>query len=171
MFLIAEATSSILDSEGAKLTFAVLVLGAIGYGLSILRDLRKNVTSEVRMQMAADDAESESQKIPQPLVTKKHVDFTPYSEHKDLKLEFEKLREQRRVDVGGLHKKIEDGLKETRADIALTAEKIASLQTTTDSQSSDINTIKGDVRNIHERIDKLPERTINLLRSTKGLIE
>lgn len=168
--LLAASDTSFIDSDAAKLMFGAAVLGGIIYGINLLRDLRKNITSEVRMQMQADDEETEARKIPQPLTIKAHVDFTPYNEHKELKNEFERLREQRRADVHGLHLKIEQGLKETRIDIGQAVKELGELQITTENQNDQLVAIRVEQNSVGMRIDAMPQRIINILKETKDLL-
>lgn len=122
------------------------------------------------MQMQADDEETEARKIPQPLTIKAHVDFTPYNEHKELKNEFERLREQRRADVHGLHLKIEQGLKETRIDIGQAVKELGELQITTENQNDQLVAIRVEQNSVGMRIDAMPQRIINILKETKDLL-
>lgn len=168
--LLAASDTSFIDSDAAKLMFGAAVIGGIIYGLNLLRDLRKNITSEVQMQMQADDAETEARKIPQPLTIRPHVEFTPYNEHKELKIEFERLREQRRADVHGLHRKIEDGLQGTREGIARTAGEIGKLQVSQEAQTKELHAIRSEQSSVGLRIDAMPQRIIQTLKDTKDLI-
>lgn len=105
--------------------------------------------------------------IAQPLVVAAEVRFTPLELHKQLQQDVEALRDQRRADVAGLHKKIEDGLsglrtdlasefKEVRQESALQRESIAHLKSETAQQTRQILNLDG-------KVDHLPEKVVTLL--------
>jgi hypothetical protein len=103
-----------------ELVIIGLVIGGMlvaAFLLREFRDFRKNAAAEIMMQIQAQQ-KPEKMEIQSPLSIKAHVDCTPLTDHESLKGDFEKLREQRRIDVSGLHTKIEKAIEAVRKDVA-----------------------------------------------------
>lgn len=105
--------------------------------------------------------------IAQPLVVEKRERFTPVELTEKLQKDLDALREQRRNDVAGLHRKIEEGLqqlhqdlakefKEVREQTACSRESVAALKAETATQTRQILLLDG-------KLDQMPGRILALL--------
>ena len=105
--------------------------------------------------------------IAQPLVVEKRERFTPVELTEKLQKDLDALREQRRNDVAGLHRKIEEGLqqlhhdltkefKEVRSETANQRESVAALKAETAAQTRQIQNLDG-------KLDAMPGRILSLL--------
>lgn len=89
-----------------------------------------------------------------------HSTYATKEEHKDLAIRLdEELGRER-----GARKKIHE-------EIGSLQSGMSSLTTETENLTEAVAGMKTQIENTNDRIDKVPERVINLLRSTKGLIE
>ncbi len=88
-----------------------------------------------------------------------HEAYASKKEHAALIAKMEEELKRERFSRKGLYEKVE----KQGADIA-------SLKTETESQSEDLGNLKVQIQETQNRIDAVPERTIRLLRETKGLI-
>jgi len=97
--------------------------------------------------------------LPQPLEVQESHAFATVPELNALasKMDEELGRER------GARKKIHE-------EIATIQSTVSSIRTENEKQSNDLTEVKQDVKRANERIDGVPERTIRLLRETKGLI-
>lgn len=105
--------------------------------------------------------------IAQPLVVEKRERYTPVELTEKLQKDLDTLREQRRIDVAGLHRKIEEGLqqlhndlakefKEVREQAAAQRESVAALKADTATQTRQILNLDG-------KLDEMPGRILALL--------
>lgn len=109
----------------------------------------------------------EPTEIQSPLVVKPHQEYTPIELAIRLEKDINALREQRRIDVAGLQRKIEDGLiglrsdlardsKEDRAADALRGAEIASLKAETGHQTRQLAVLDA-------KLEYLPEKLLKML--------
>lgn len=105
--------------------------------------------------------------IKSPLEVREHRELATKEEIRQVKVEMQEIREQRRADVSGLHRKIESGLtdlgarfteefKEFRDDGTERGEAIAALKAESQHQIRQIQVLDA-------KMDSLPERLIRML--------
>ncbi len=87
--------------------------------------------------------------IPNPLVTKEHVDYTPIKEHLALKEE-----------VGAMSRKIDHGFSELRAERSRSTgnlhERIEEMDEKSEMRSTDLRKeIKADFKGVHDRTNEI----------------
>lgn len=88
-----------------------------------------------------------------------HKAYASKDDHDKLVAKMEDEFKRERLSRKGLYEKVEEQGRD-----------IASLQTETEKQTEDLADLKAEMKDTQNRIDLVPERTIKLLRETKGLI-
>ncbi|MES2696911.1 MAG: hypothetical protein V4773_25825 [Verrucomicrobiota bacterium] len=150
--------------------FCVGLALVVGVGFNMVlkgfKEFSSGITEMVQREIAAKE-KSSNVSVQQPLVVKPHDSLVSLSQHTELRKEFEDLRDQRRKDVGGLHKKIEEGLEKVRDDLAgefkevretqvKAREEIAVLKNETATQTRQLNAVES-------KLDDLPGKIIAVI--------
>ena len=108
--------------------------------------------------------------VGQPLVVKAEERFASWEEqtklqhrvdclYEEIRSGFDRLDQKRSVSIAGVHELVR-----------LQGERLAAISTASQIQGEDLQQLKSSLAEVNTRIDMLPQRTISLLRETKGLI-
>lgn len=153
MLPLAELT---IEGVGAgvvgMLIVAVLLLLWL---LQKFQDGRKALAEELRRELVAA-REPQPVEVQSPLSVKEHVEFTPISEHERLVSDFR----DHRGEVDRRFQAMSDASSMSR-------QKIYELIRAQGDKSADA--LKAEVQRINDRIDAVPGRTIELLKTARDL--
>jgi seryl-tRNA synthetase len=132
---------------------------AVGWGVLIFFAIMGGLYYTINVWRQLSGKGDKASQPPQPLIVKEEHAYAtlPQLDALARKMDDELGRER------GARKKIHE-------EIATIQATVSSISTETEKQSNDIAEVKSDVKRANERIDSVPERTIRLLRETKGLI-
>lgn len=137
---------------------ALVALYGIGQLLKFLREFRSELANELKREIG-ESKEPSPMSVQQPLVIKGHQELVTRDEHKSLaeRMDQELGRER------GARKQIHQEIGALQASVAAITKENT-------KQTSDLQDLKQDIKEMNVRIDLVPERTINLLKTT-GVIK